>query len=52
MNLLEVLEKIDPSKLNYLEWTQVGMALKYEGYTANDWDVWSSKDHERYHPIE
>lgn len=52
MNLLEVLEKIDPSKLNYLEWTQVGMALKYEGYTANDWDVWSAKDHERYHPGE
>ena len=44
MNLLEILEHIPPSDLSYDEWTQVGMALKHEGYTAADWDAWSRAD--------
>lgn len=43
---------VDPSKLNYQEWINVGMALKYEGYTATDWDEWSQKDAARYHPVD
>ena len=48
MTLLEILEHIPPSDLSYDEWTQVGMALKHEGYTADDWDDWSRAD-SRYH---
>ena len=51
-NLLEVLRNIDPSKLNYLEWVNVGMALKEEGYSASDWDTWSRADTGRYHAEE
>lgn len=35
--------------LNYQEWVNVGMALKYEGYSVNDWDAWSQRDSARYH---
>lgn len=48
LNLLEVLEYIDPASLNYQDWVNVGMALKQEGYTASDWDNWSKHD-SRYH---
>ena len=48
-NLLEILKYINPSSLNYQEWINVGMALKHEGYTANDWDNWSRQDGSRYH---
>lgn len=51
-DVLQWLEFINPSSLNYQEWVNVGMALKYEGYTAADWDDWSSKDGSRYHPGE
>lgn len=44
-----MLENVDPSQLDYQEWIDVGMALKYEGYTASDWDKWSQRDPERYH---
>lgn len=47
-NLLELLDYINPSELSYQEWTNVGMALKYEGYEASDWDSWSAQDSERY----
>ncbi|MBS4762132.1 AAA family ATPase [Carnobacteriaceae bacterium zg-ZUI252] len=50
-NLIEFLEYIDPSALSYQEWVNVGMALKYEGYTASDWDIWSQSD-TRYKPGE
>ena len=43
-DLLEILNNIDPSLLDYQEWCNVGMALKYEGYTANDWGYWSQRD--------
>ena len=48
-NLIELLEYVDPSMLNYQEWINVGMALKHEGYTAFDWDTWSQRDSSRYH---
>lgn len=51
-NLLEILFKVDPSQLDYQEWVNVGMALKEEGYTAADWESWSSRDISRYHPGE
>lgn len=47
-NLLELLDYISPSELSYQEWTNVGMALKHEGYEASDWDSWSAQDSERY----
>lgn len=48
-DLLELLDYIDPSQLNYQEWVNVGMALKHEGYSSIDWDRWSSRDSGRYH---
>lgn len=48
-DLLNLLNYIPPSELDYQEWCAVGMALKYEGYTAADWDDWSKKDTARYH---
>lgn len=48
-NLIELLEYIDPSALEYQEWVNVGMALKEDGYTASDWDTWSQRDSRRYH---
>ena len=51
-NLLKVLNIVDPSSIDYEGWLNVGMALKAEGYTASDWDIWSSKDASRYHPGE
>lgn len=48
-NLLDLLSYINPSNLNYQEWVNVGMALKHEGYTANDWENWSKRDFARYH---
>lgn len=49
---LELLEHIDPSRLDYQDWINVGMALKDAGYTAADWDNWSKRDPGRYHPGE
>lgn len=47
-NLIELLDEINPTQLDYQSWCDVGMALKYEGYTASDWDQWSQRDPERY----
>lgn len=47
-NLLKILEYIDPADLDYQEWVNVGMALKHEGFTVDDWDNWSRADR-RYH---
>ena len=38
--LTECLKYISPD--DYDVWTKVGMALKHEGYTVDDWDAWSS----------
>lgn len=51
-DLIEILNYIDPSQLNYQEWCNVGMALKYEGYSSSDWDSWSRRDSKRYHENE
>lgn len=48
MDLIPLLDYIDPSILSYQEWLNVGMALKQEGYTASDWDQWSQQDITRY----
>ncbi|MFD2089598.1 PriCT-2 domain-containing protein [Brevibacillus brevis] len=52
MDIVALLAYIDPAYLTYQEWSNVGMALKYEGYTASDWDEWSKRDMGRYHPGE
>ena len=49
LNLLELLEFINPADLSYQEWVNVGMALKQEGYTAADWDAWSRNDARDHH---
>jgi regulatory protein RepA len=52
VDLIALLEYVDPSYLDYQQWLNVGMALKEEGYTASDWDEWSRRDGGRYHPGE
>ncbi|MCR8978711.1 AAA family ATPase [Brevibacillus laterosporus] len=52
IDLISLLEYVDPVMLDYSSWTAVGMALKYEGYTASDWDEWSKRDMARYRPGE
>ncbi len=52
LDLVALLGHVDPSYLSYQEWVNVGMALKYEGYTASDWDEWSRRDSGRYRPGE
>lgn len=47
-NLIEALKHIDPASLSYQEWVNVGMALRQEGYSWIEWDVWSRSDR-RYH---
>lgn len=49
LDLLEILNYIDPAQLDYQEWCSVGMGLKESGYTAADWDSWSRRDSTRYH---
>lgn len=46
--LLEALNALDPSKLSYQEWIDVGMALKTEGLPCSVWDDWSKRDVRRY----
>lgn len=48
----EIIEYIDPAYCDYQEWTNVGMALKHEGYDVSVWDRWSQRDTRRYHPGE
>lgn len=44
-----ILDFLNPSLLDYSEWTNVGMALKQEGYSCSVWDDWSARDSARYH---
>lgn len=48
IDLLTILDSIDPAMLDYQEWCSVGMALKHEGYTASVWDSWSQRDSGRH----
>lgn len=52
IDLRDALEHIDPSSLNYQDWVGVGMGLKEAGYRPEDWDAWSRRDPQRYHPGE
>lgn len=47
-SLLELIKYINPAELDYQDWVNVGMALKYEGYTVSDWEEWSKQDYGRY----
>lgn len=44
MDLIEALNYIPPSSLDYTEWVNVGMALKHEGQSCSVWDSWSRSD--------
>ena len=52
LNLIKILEYIDPATCDYQEWVNVGMALKQEGCSVSDWEDWSRRDSRRYHPGE
>ena len=47
--IYEQLKYIDPSVLDYQDWINVGMALKFEGLSCDVWDEWSRRDPARYH---
>lgn len=47
--IIDALSYIDPSRLTYEEWVQVGMALKEAGCDWVIWDSWSQTDIQRYH---
>ena len=49
INLIECLKYINPTYLDYQDWINIGMALKHEGYSVNDWEAWSKQDSTRYH---
>lgn len=49
VDLAELLKWVDPRQLDYQQWTDVGMALKHEGYPCSVWDDWSRQDGGRYH---
>lgn len=51
-NYSELLDYINPSGLEYQDWLNVGMALKYEGCPLEAWETWSSRDSKRFHPKE
>ena len=48
--LLEALNALDPSRLTYQEWIDVGMALRAEDLPCSVWDDWSKRDIKRYRP--
>ena len=49
ISITEALQNLDPSRLDYQQWCNVGMALKLEGLSADIWDAWSARDPARYH---
>ena len=49
VDLIEMLNFINPSNCSYQEWVNVGMALKQEGYDCSVWENWSQSDNGRYH---
>lgn len=49
LDLLEALEYIDPTVLDYDQWLAVGMGLKEAGYSASVWEDWSRRDGRRFH---
>lgn len=49
IDLNVILDFLNPAELSYTEWTNVGMALKEEGYTCSVWENWSRRDTARFH---
>lgn len=47
--IIDALSAIDPARLSYQEWLDVGLALHESGLTCRDWDQWSRRDAGRYH---
>lgn len=49
-DLLKLLDDYIPASdcAEYDDWLRVGMALKTEGYSAEDWDRWSATDPKHY----
>lgn len=43
-DLEDVLQHIPVTACSYSEWTEIGMALKSEGFTVQVWDRWSRAD--------
>ena len=52
LDLRELLPYIDPVRLSYQEWLEVGMGLHEAGYTPEDWESWSRNDPDRFCPGE
>lgn len=50
--IISALDYIDPSKLTYDEWKDVGMALKDAGVPSTVFEQWSMRDPDRYVPGE
>lgn len=48
-DLPEILDRLNPAECDYTEWTKIGMALKFCGFSVDVWDRWSAKDTKRYH---
>lgn len=46
------LNALDPRNLTYDEWLRAGMAMEHEGGSAGEWEAWSARDADRYHPGE
>lgn len=47
-DIREALKFIDPAKLSYQEWLNIGMAIKSAGFDVSLWDEWSKGDSARY----
>ncbi len=48
-DLVDALGYVDPARLGYQEWVDVGFALHEAGLPVEAWDEWSRRDPERYH---
>ena len=46
------LDALDPRNCSYDEWLRAGMALQHAGGSAAEWERWSARDGDRYHPGE
>lgn len=46
--ILDALQAVPPASCSYEEWLEIGMALREEGFSVSDWDLWSRADG-RYH---
>lgn len=47
-SILDALEHLDPTRCDYQQWIDVGMALKAESLPCSTWNDWSRND-SRYH---